>query len=229
MAAIRDGRPELIDPVIAAWVPAPAPPVEPAPVHQAGIASPPPDLQTLPRAQATQAPLRRERDNRLHRAVTGRALIAAALVVVVLLVVIGMQLSTRGDRSDALAPQQPASTAASEEAAPGQSETTPEESPEPSGGVITPDLRVPARGTWIVVLESVPKDEHDLAYALTLAESVQVRGGTAEVIDSDATPGLNAGYWVVIKGDFAARTDAARECAGLGRDVGGDCYPRLVG
>lgn len=229
MAAIRDGRPELIDPVIAAWVPAPAPPVEPAPVHQAGIASPPPDLQTLPRAQATQAPLRREPDNRLHRAVTGRALIAAALVVVVLLVVIGMQLSTRGDRSDALAPQQPASTAASEEAAPGQSETTPEESLEPSGGVITPDLRVPAKGNWIVVLESVPKDEHDLAYALTLAESVQVRGGTAEVIDSDATPGLNPGYWVVIKGDFAARTDAAQECAGLGRDVGGDCYPRLVG
>lgn len=83
-------------------------------------------------------------------------------------------------------------------------------------------------GRWILVLESVPKSQ-----SLTAARGLrgQVDGGDPRVtvIDSDATPGMNPGYWVVAVLDFGSREAAVADCISFGREIGGRCYPTRVG
>jgi hypothetical protein len=160
-----------------------------------------------------------------------RAMIAAGVVGSVLLVVAGIQLGARGESSENAT--QPAGSALdTSEVTQAQPDiATPEGTvpPEQPAVTSTPVLRVPADGTWIVVLESKPKTESDVSGALTLATTIGSSGPSVEVIDSDVTPGLNPGYWVVIHGEFATRAEAAQACSSFGREVGGECYPRLVG
>lgn len=89
-------------------------------------------------------------------------------------------------------------------------------------------LAEPSVGRWILVLESVPKPQSvDAAFE----RARQVGGGDprVEVIDSDTTPGLNGGYWVVAVLDFSSRDAAVATCSSFGREVGGPCYPTRVG
>ncbi len=158
-------------------------------------------------------------------------MIAAGAVGAVLLVVAGIQLGTRGESAESAA--QPAGSALdTSEVTQAQPDITTSEGtvlPEQPAVTSTPELRVPADGTWIVVLESKPKTEGGMSGALALATTIGSSGPSVEVIDSDVTPGLNSGYWVVIHGEFATRAEAAQACSSFGREVGGECYPRLVG
>lgn len=168
-------------------------------------------------------------DDDARQAATRRGLIGAGLVGAVLIVVAAIQLGGRGDSTDALT--QPAGTTVStEDVAQGPSVAPTEVAqPEETATTTTEELRVPPSGAWILVLESVPKTESDLSDALAMATTLGDQGESVEVIDSDLTPGLNSGYWVVINGDFADRAEAAQACSSVGREVGGECYPRLVG
>lgn len=162
---------------------------------------------------------------------TRRAMIAAGGMGAVVLAVAAIQLGTRGETSES-APQPAGATPNSSEVTQAQPGITTSEGmapPEEPAVTSTPDLRVPADGAWIVVLESKPKTDNDSASVLKLATEFGNSGPSVEVIDSDVTPGLNSGYWVVIHGDFATRAEAVQTCSKFGREVGGECYPRLIG
>ncbi len=84
-------------------------------------------------------------------------------------------------------------------------------------------------GTWITVLESLPKTEFSLAQAEAKAAALSAVGRPVSVIDSDATPGLNKGFWALGVTGSSSREAAAAQCAAFGRQAGGTCYPRQVG
>ncbi len=89
-------------------------------------------------------------------------------------------------------------------------------------------MSLPA-GTWITVLESLPKNEFSLVQAEAKAASLSVAGHPVSVIDSDAIPGLNKGYWALgVPGGYS-REAAVALCDTFGRQAGGTCYPRQVG
>lgn len=80
-------------------------------------------------------------------------------------------------------------------------------------------------GTWIAVLESLPKSEFTQAEALAKASSMS---SLLSVADIDATPGLNGGYWAIVVLDQPSRAAAASACTRVGREVGPLCYPREI-
>ncbi|MDI9628111.1 MAG: hypothetical protein QM286_06150, partial [Acidobacteriota bacterium] len=86
-----------------------------------------------------------------------------------------------------------------------------------------------SRGSWITVLESLPKNEVAVTHAQASASALSVNGYRVVVVDSDAIPGLNPGYWALSVTGFASRDAAVAACPGLGREVGGTCYPREIG
>lgn len=97
--------------------------------------------------------------------------------------------------------------------------------PPPSTTAPIPEATV---GRWILVLESVPKSQ-SLASARGLRGQVDGGDPRVTVIDSDATPGMNPGYWVVAVLDFGSREAAVADCISFGREIGGRCYPTRVG
>lgn len=84
-------------------------------------------------------------------------------------------------------------------------------------------------GSWIMILESLPKGEYSIEQATSRAAALSVPGLSLTVIDSTAIPGLNDGYWAIGLGGLSDRDAAAAKCAAFNREVGGACYPRQVG
>lgn len=84
-------------------------------------------------------------------------------------------------------------------------------------------------GTWITILESLPKNENTLASAQARAAGMAGYGPKISVIDSDAIPGLNGGYWALGVTGYGSRDSATAICSTFGREAGGSCYPRQVG
>lgn len=83
-------------------------------------------------------------------------------------------------------------------------------------------------GSWITVLDSMPKSEFTLRQAEQRAAAMRIGNNTVSVIDSDAIPGLNGGYWALGVPGLSSRESAADRCAVFNREVGGQCYPRQV-
>ena len=84
-------------------------------------------------------------------------------------------------------------------------------------------------GTWITILESLPKNENTLAAAQARATGMAGYGPKVSVIDSDAIPVLNGGYWALGVTGYGSRESATAICGTFGREAGGSCYPRQVG
>lgn len=84
-------------------------------------------------------------------------------------------------------------------------------------------------GSWITILESLPKGEYSLTQAQAQAAGLGGRGPKVSVIDSDAIPGLNGGYWALGVTGHGSRESAVGSCGAFGREAGGSCYPREVG
>lgn len=83
-------------------------------------------------------------------------------------------------------------------------------------------------GSWITIFDSLPKDEFTLQQAEQRAAGMRSGSYTVSVIDSDAIPGLNGGYWALGVPGATSRDSAAAMCGVFGREVGGSCYPRQV-
>ncbi|WP_226344383.1 hypothetical protein [Agilicoccus flavus] len=78
----------------------------------------------------------------------------------------------------------------------------------------------------MLVLESLPKS----TYSLASANATAARIGSASVLDSSTTPGLNSGYWAVVHDTyFSSKSAATAWCSSHSRSVGGACYPRRIG
>lgn len=84
-------------------------------------------------------------------------------------------------------------------------------------------------GSWITVLDSLEKDRRTEADAWAMANGLSRPTADVVVVDSDAIPGLNPGYWAIAVIGSTSRAEATDSCAVLGRPVGGSCYPREVG
>lgn len=82
-------------------------------------------------------------------------------------------------------------------------------------------------GHWILVLESKEQSRYSLADVRALAAADGAPG--LLVVDSSATPGLKAGYWAIVYGSFATKSQASDSCYHVNRSAGGRCYPRYVG
>lgn len=84
-------------------------------------------------------------------------------------------------------------------------------------------------GSWITILDSLPKNEFSQVQAEAKAVMLSVAGYPVSVIDSDAIPSLNGGYWALGVTGSSSREAAVGLCGVLGRQAGGSCYPRQVG
>lgn len=137
----------------------------------------------------------------------------------------------------ATAPGLATGPAAAETAAPATDQTRApvESAPAPaptttSAAAPTPESRTVTSlpsGTWLTVLDSLPKGERTEAEAWAMADSLSGQARVV-VVDSDRIPGLRAGYWAVAIPGSSSRDQASALCAGVGRSVGGTCYPRQV-
>lgn len=104
--------------------------------------------------------------------------------------------------------------------APGTATTVP--APTPASRVsVVPDDR------WITVLHSRAKSEQGVDQVLAEATRLAASHGDdrVRVVDSDATPHMRSGYWVIVLVDFDSRAEALSWCDDYGLAVG-DCYPR---
>jgi hypothetical protein len=88
-----------------------------------------------------------------------------------------------------------------------------------------PDV-MPSGTRWILVLHSTEKSM-GLAEARRQADLIDPSGQVL-VIDSDAYPSLNPGYFAVVGYGYASEEQARSSCATFGLPVGGACYPRQV-
>lgn len=92
------------------------------------------------------------------------------------------------------------------------------------------DLPGPAQapaGSWVLVLESYPKDRYSPDQARELAAALP---GRTTVVDSSQTAGMRSGFWAVVsEAAFPAEADARAACGEFGRKASGACYPRRVG
>lgn len=95
----------------------------------------------------------------------------------------------------------------------------------PAPGVVT---SLPA-GSWITVLDSMAKSRFSAEQALARAAEFSRNGVTATVVDADAIPNFNRGFWAVSVIGHASRADANAVCGTLGLSVGNNCYARQVG
>ena len=112
--------------------------------------------------------------------------------------------------------------------APSPTTEQPAASVEPTAGNGAADLALPASGTWILILQSMPQNEKSLAEAQALASQLAVPAYDVVVVDSSSTPGLNSGYWAVSVVSFSSQDAASAACAAFSRAVGPACYPRLI-
>ena len=84
-------------------------------------------------------------------------------------------------------------------------------------------------GSWVTVLDSIPKNNMSRASARARAATLERSGAPKPfVLDSSQTPGLNSGYWAIVVGHYATESAARSACGQLGRPVGGSCYPRQI-
>lgn len=80
----------------------------------------------------------------------------------------------------------------------------------------------------MAVLESLPKS--DVTEASAASRIAEFGGaGPVELVDTDAIPGLNSGYWTLAIIGASSKEAARATCARVGREVGPECYPREIG
>ena len=84
------------------------------------------------------------------------------------------------------------------------------------------------RGSWVLVLESLPKKGTTSAEASAVAKRVSKKQRTVVVLDSDKVGGLTDGFWVVAAIQFSSKSAAQRACSDFGRRAGGTCYGRQI-
>jgi len=103
---------------------------------------------------------------------------------------------------------------------------TPSESPSatPPAGLVT-SLEP---GSWITVLDSLPKANSTAEQAVARASQLGNEQYRAVAIDSDAIPGLKPGYYAIAVPGAASRQESNAVCAALGITLGDDCYPRQI-
>lgn len=82
-------------------------------------------------------------------------------------------------------------------------------------------------GSWITVFDSLPKSEYPVDVARERAKAMAAKG--VVVVDTDAVPGLNRGFWALAIVDAPTEKVARATCAEVGRAVGPTCYPRRIG
>ncbi|WP_432557972.1 hypothetical protein [Granulicoccus sp. GXG6511] len=82
-------------------------------------------------------------------------------------------------------------------------------------------------GSWITVLDSMPKNQRSEQEAWAMADGLSGRAQVV-VVDSDRVAGLNGGYWAIAVTGSSSRNEANGWCSVLNRPVGGTCYPRQV-
>ena len=94
-----------------------------------------------------------------------------------------------------------------------------------ASGVLT---QLPA-GTFVAVLDSLPKASTTPEQAVARAAQLSIPTQALAAIDTDAVPGLTPGYYAIGVPGATSRDQVAQLCQALGRSVGGSCYARLVG
>lgn len=97
-------------------------------------------------------------------------------------------------------------------------------SPTVNANVVT-DL--PA-GSWITVLKSLPQSQVSADEAVAMAAQYGNDSHRAVVIDTNAFPNLNAGYYAIVIPGQSSRAESNAVCAAIGIAVGDDCYPREI-
>lgn len=91
-------------------------------------------------------------------------------------------------------------------------------------------LRQLPSGSWITVVDSIPKTELDAASAVTRAQGFGAsQTDSIAVVDTDVIKGLTPGYWALAVVGADSKQAAEMVCRRLGRTLGGSCYPRQVG
>lgn len=93
------------------------------------------------------------------------------------------------------------------------------------GGAVT---SLPS-GSWITVLDSLEQSRYSLAEARSRAAGLSRGAYVVAVVDSTAVPGLNSGYWALSVTGSSSQSEARAVCGQLGRNAGGNCYPRQIG
>ncbi len=114
-----------------------------------------------------------------------------------------------------------ASVAPSESAPPTQASEPP---PGPIPGITT-ELPV---GTWVTVLDSLPKASTTPEQAIERAAALSHPEHQAIVIDTNAFTGLNPNYWAVVIPGAESRAASAEVCKAIGIPAGDKCYPREI-
>ena len=96
-----------------------------------------------------------------------------------------------------------------------------------SSSTPTPQGDTAPVGNWVLILDSKKKTEWTLDET---RQAVRSEFGVGiQVYDSDATPGLNHGYWAVAYGRFNTEDAARASCSDVGLTPSGQCYPRYIG
>lgn len=88
------------------------------------------------------------------------------------------------------------------------------------------DSRIGSSG-WVVVLESLSKDFWTVGQVRAMADGVAA-GPRKYVTDSNLTPGMNPGFWVIGDGPYPDETSAYAACSSYGRVRGPNCYAKPV-
>jgi len=88
------------------------------------------------------------------------------------------------------------------------------------------DSRIGSSG-WVVVLESLSKDFWSVGQVRAMADGVAA-GPRKYVTDSNLTPGMNPGFWVIGDGPYQDETSAYAACSSYGRVRGPNCYAKPV-
>ncbi len=85
-------------------------------------------------------------------------------------------------------------------------------------------------GSWVTVLESLPKATVSVQQALKRASDVRIsRADAIDVLDTDTIKGFTPGYWALAVIGSTSKSEARELCEGLARTPGPTCYPRQVG
>lgn len=103
---------------------------------------------------------------------------------------------------------------------------TPEDTPtqEPVEGIVT---ELPT-GSWITVLDSLPKASTSGQQAVERAAGLSSAGYTAVALDTDSFPSLTPGYYAIVIPGAATRQGVVDVCQAVGIPLGDRCYPREI-
>lgn len=84
-------------------------------------------------------------------------------------------------------------------------------------------------GSFVLVLDSLSKASSTPDAAVQSAAALSTAQYPVIVVDSDAVPGFNPGYYALVVANFSSREQATAVCPAFGRTTGGTCYPRQIG